>query len=45
MFFLLPLIALIPIAHQCYAAYKVNQGIDYRYPVIADMVDRERRFA
>src|SRR5918997_4348421 len=45
MFFLLPLIALIPIAHQCYAAYKLNQGVDYRYPVIADMIDRERRFA
>jgi uncharacterized membrane protein len=45
MFFLLPLIALVPIAHQCYVAYKINQGGDYRYPVIADMVDRERRFA
>jgi uncharacterized protein len=45
MFFLLPLIALIPIVHQCYAAYKVYQGVDYRYPVIADMIDRERRFA
>src|SRR5215210_2321720 len=45
MFFLLPVIARIPIAHQCYAAYKVNQGVDYRYPVIADMVDREHRFA
>lgn len=45
MFFLLPLIALIPIAHQCYAAYKVNQGVDYRYPFIADMVDRGHRFA
>jgi uncharacterized protein len=45
MFFLLPLIALIPIVHQCYAAYKIYQGVDYRYPVIADMIDRERRFA
>jgi uncharacterized protein len=45
MFFLLPLIALIPIVHQCYAAYKVYQGVDYRYPVIADMIDREQRFA
>jgi hypothetical protein len=42
---LLPLIALVPIAHQCYAAYKVSQGVDYRYPFIADQVDRERRFA
>ena len=45
MFFLLPLIALVPIVHKCYAAYKVYQGVDYRYPVIADMIDRERRFA
>jgi uncharacterized protein len=36
---------IVPIVHQCYAAYKVNQGVDYRYPVIADMIDRERRFA
>ena len=36
---------IVPIVHQCYAAYKVNQGVDYRFPVIADMVDRERRFA
>ncbi len=43
MLFLTPLIGLIPIVHQCYAAYKVNQGVDYRYPVIADMVDRGRR--
>src|SRR5919199_4331685 len=26
----------VPFIHQCYAAYKVNQGIDYRYPFIAD---------
>ena len=35
----------VPLVHQCYAAYKVYQGVDYRYPVIADMIDRERRFA
>lgn len=34
--------SLVPFIHQCYAAYKVNQGFDYRYPVIADMVDRGR---
>ncbi|MEJ7819892.1 MAG: DUF4870 domain-containing protein, partial [Rubrobacteraceae bacterium] len=34
MFFLLPLIALVPLIHQCYAAYKVSQGEDYRYPFI-----------
>jgi uncharacterized protein len=39
MLFLLPLIALVPLAHGCYAAYKVSQGVDYRYPFIADRVD------
>jgi hypothetical protein len=22
-----------------YAAYKVNQGVDYRYPLVADQID------
>lgn len=44
MLFLIPVLALIPIVHQCYAAYKVNQGVDYRYPFIADMVDGSHRF-
>jgi uncharacterized Tic20 family protein len=35
----------VPFVHMCYAAYKVYQGVDYRYPVIADMVDRGHRFA
>ncbi len=30
---------LVPFVHQCYAAYKVYQGVDYRYPIIADMID------
>ena len=38
------LIALVPIVHQCYAAYKVNNGVDYRYPIVADMVDKNHRF-
>jgi uncharacterized Tic20 family protein len=33
------LLALAPLAHGCYAAYKVNQGVDYRYPYIADRID------
>ena len=33
------LIGLIPLIHGCYAAYKVNQGVDYRYPYIADRID------
>lgn len=42
MFFLLPLIALVPLVHGCYAAYKVNEGEDYRYPFIADKIDGGR---
>ncbi len=39
------LVSLVPFVHQCYAAYKVYQGVDYRYLVIADMVDKEHRIA
>jgi uncharacterized Tic20 family protein len=39
------LLAVVPLAHGCYAAYKVNQGIDYRYPFIADRVDGGARRA
>ena len=42
---LMGLLTMVPLIHQCYAAYKVYQGVDYRYPVIADMIDREHRFA
>ena len=47
-FLLVPVMAiasLVPFVHQCYAAYKVYQGADYRYPVIADMVEGGRRVA
>jgi uncharacterized Tic20 family protein len=47
-FLLVPVMAiasLVPFVHQCYAAYKVYQGVDYRYPVIADMVEGGRRAA
>ena len=47
-FLLVPVMAiasLVPFVHQCYAAYKVYQGVDYRYPVIADMVEGRRRAA
>src|SRR5215210_630459 len=37
--------SLVPFVHMCYAAYKVNQGVDYRYPFIADQIDPRRRFA
>ena len=42
MFFLLPILALIPLIHGCYAAYKVSQGVEYRYPYIADMIEGPR---
>ena len=45
-FLLVPVMAIasaIPFVHQCYAAYKISQGVNYRYPIIADMVDGERR--
>ena len=47
-FLLVPVMAiasLVPFVHQCYAAYKVYQGVDYRYPVIADVVEGGRRAA
>ncbi len=31
--------SLAPFVHGCYAAYKVSQGVDYRYPFIADRID------
>lgn len=37
--------SLVPFVHGCYAAYKVNQGVDYRYPFIADRVDGGQRVA
>ena len=43
MFFLLPVLAVIPVIHGCYAAYQVSQGIDYRYPYIADKIEGPRR--
>jgi uncharacterized protein len=42
MFFLLPILALVPLAHGCYAAYQVSQGVEYRYPYIADKIEGPR---
>jgi uncharacterized Tic20 family protein len=47
-FVLMPVMAIasiVPFVHQCYAAYRISQGADYRYPIIADRVDGERRVA
>lgn len=45
MFFLLPVLGAIPVIHGCYAAYKVSQGVEYRYPFIADRIEGPRRVA
>jgi len=42
MFFLLPILAVVPIVHGCYAAYQVSQGVEYRYPFIADRIEGPR---
>lgn len=34
------LLTLVPIAHAVYAAYKVSKGEAYRYPIVADMIER-----
>jgi uncharacterized Tic20 family protein len=31
----------VPLAHMGYAAYKVSQGVDYRYPWVADLLEGE----
>lgn len=35
-------VSLVPFVHMSYAAYKVNQGVDYRYPWISDLVGGRR---
>ena len=43
---LIPVMAIasvVPFVHGCYAAYKVSQGVDYRYPYIADRIGGPRR--
>ena len=41
-FLLMPFMALltiVPFVHSAYAAYRVSKGHEFRYPVIADMID------
>jgi len=41
-FLLFPVMAIltiVPIVHTAYAAYKVSKGEDYRYPIVADMIE------
>ena len=42
-FLLIPVmivVSVLPFIHAGYAAYKVNQGADYRYPVAAKFAER-----
>jgi uncharacterized Tic20 family protein len=42
-FLLIPvmmIVSALPFVHAGYAAYKVSQGEDYRYPMAADLVER-----
>ena len=41
-FLLIPVmivVSVLPFVHAAYAAYKVNQGADYRYPMAADLAE------
>ena len=41
-FLLVPVMALltlVPFVHATYAAYRVGQGTDYRYPFVADLIE------
>jgi uncharacterized protein len=31
-------LSVVPFVHMAYAAHEVNQGVDYRYPLVADLV-------
>jgi hypothetical protein len=45
-FLLIPVmlvLSVVPFVHMAYAAYKVNQGVDYRYPFVSDLVSGSRR--
>ncbi len=36
-------LSVVPFVHKAYAAYRVNQGVDYRYPLVADLIGGGRR--
>lgn len=39
LFPLMMILPVVPLIHGCYAAYRVSQGEDYRYPFVADRID------
>lgn len=41
-FLLIPVMAVVsvvPFVHSAYAAYRVSKGEDYRYPIVADLIE------
>ncbi len=36
-------LSVVPFVHMAYAAYKANQGVDYRYPFVANLIGGSRR--
>ncbi len=36
-------LAVVPVIHGCFAAYQVSQGVEYRYPFVADKIEGPRR--
>ena len=37
------LLTFVPLLNAAYAAYKVNQGVDYRYPWVANLIEPDHR--
>jgi uncharacterized protein len=38
----MPVVTLVPFGRASYAAYKVNQGVNYRYIWVADLLTKNR---
>jgi uncharacterized Tic20 family protein len=36
-------LSVVPFVHMAYAAHEVNRGVDYRYPLVADLIGGGRR--
>jgi uncharacterized Tic20 family protein len=36
-------LSFVPFVHMAYAAYKVSQGVDYRYPLVSDLIGGDCR--
>ena len=36
-------LSVVPFLHMAYAAYGVYRGVDYRYPLVADLIGGGRR--